>query len=299
MTTTTTRSRAGRHPAEGSVAPMSATAAPGARSWRRAVDDLVGGWGQRQLWAHLGWQDIRQRYRRSVLGPLWITISMAVTAVALGVLYAGLFGNELSEQLPYILVGFIVWGFVSGCVNEGSEVFTSNVGLIRHLPAPLSVHVYRLVWRQMLFFAHNLVVYLVMLLVFPQDLGWATLTVFPALLLLLVNGTWVALLLGIVTTRFRDLKPITQSMVQLLFFLTPIVWIYEDLLGSPNEAIAERARLVEFNPLLHFLEIVRQPLLGQDQAPRHWIVVGVITVVGWALTLVVLRRFRSRISYWV
>jgi ABC-2 type transport system permease protein len=87
--------------------------------------------------------------------------------------------------------------------------------------------------------------------------------------------------------------------VQLLFFLTPIVWIYEDLLGSPNEAIAERARLVEFNPLLHFLEIVRQPLLGQDQAPRHWIVVGVITVVGWALTLVVLRRFRSRISYWV
>jgi ABC-2 type transport system permease protein len=286
-------------PAAGSVAPMSATATPGARSWRRAADDLVGGWGQRELWAHLGWQDIRQRYRRSVLGPLWITISMAVTAVALGVLYAGLFGNELSVQLPYILVGFIVWGFVSGCVNEGSEVFTSNVGLIRHLPAPLSVHVYRLIWRQMLFFAHNLVVYLVMLLVFPQPLGWATLTVFPALLLLVVNGTWVALLLGIVTTRFRDLKPITQSMVQLLFFLTPIVWIYRDLLESPNASIAERARLVEFNPLLHFLEIVRQPLLGQDQALRHWVVVGVITVVGWAVTLVLLRRFRSRISYWV
>ena len=263
------------------------------------MDDLAGGWGQRQLWAHLGWQDIRQRYRRSVLGPIWITISMAVTAVALGVLYAGLFGNELSVQLPYILVGFIVRGFVSGCVNEGAEVFTSNVGLIRHLPAPLSVHVYRLVWRQSLFFAHNAIVYFVMLLVFPQDLGWATLMVFPALLLLLLNGTWVALLLGIATTRFRDLKPITQSLVQLLFFLTPIVWIYQDLLNSPNEAIAERARLVEFNPLLHFLEIVRQPLLGQDQALRHWIVVLAVTVLGWALTLVVLRRYRARISYWV
>jgi ABC-2 type transport system permease protein len=202
-------------------------------------------------------------------------------------------------QLPYILVGFIVWGFVSGCVNEGSEVFTSNVGLIRHLPAPLSVHVYRLVWRQSLFFAHNAVVYFVMLLVFPQDLGWATLMVFPALLLLLVNGAWVALLLGIVTTRFRDLKPITQSMVQLLFFLTPIVWIYRDLLESPNAAIAERARLVECNPLLHYLEIVRAPLLGQEQQLRHWVVVGVITVVGWVLALLVLRRFRSRISYWV
>ena len=98
---------------------------------------------------------------------------MAVTAVALGILYAGLFGNDLSVQLPYILVGFIVWGFISGCISEGSEVFIANEGLIKHLPAPLSVHVYRLIWRQMLFFAHNLIVYVVMLLVFPQPLGWA------------------------------------------------------------------------------------------------------------------------------
>ncbi|WP_029432608.1 ABC transporter permease [Blastococcus sp. URHD0036] len=278
---------------------MTATAAPGVRSWRRAVDDLVGGWGQRQLWGHLGWQDIRQRYRRSVLGPVWISISMAVTAIALGVLYAGLFGNDLSVQLPYILVGFIVWAFISGCISEGSEVFIANEGLIKHLPAPLSVHIYRLVWRQTLFFGHNLVVYAVMLIVFPQDLTWRSLTAIPAFGLLMLNGAWVALLLGIVTTRFRDLTPITQSLVQLLFFLTPIVWIYEDLVNSPNTAIAERARLVEFNPLLHFLEIIRQPMLGHEQHLRHWIVVLVITVVGWALTLYALRRFRSRVSYWV
>jgi ABC-2 type transport system permease protein len=107
----------------------------------------------------------------------------------------------------------------------------------------------------------------------------------------------VALLLGIVTTRFRDMAPITQSLVQLLFFLTPIVWIYQDLLDNP--AVADRARLVEFNPLLHFIEIVRQPLLGEEQHLRHWIVVLVITVVGWALTFAVVRRFRSRVAYWV
>jgi ABC-2 type transport system permease protein len=270
---------------------------PSARSWGSAFGDLRGGWRQRQLWGHLAWQDIRQRYRRSVLGPIWITISMAVTAVALGVLYAGLFGNDLSVQLPYILVGFIVWAFISGCISEGSEVFIANEGLIRQLPAPLSVHVYRLVWRQILFFAHNLIVYAVMLLVFPQPLGWASLTAFPAFLLLAANGAWVALLLGIVTTRFRDLTPITQSLVQLLFFLTPIVWIYDDLLA--NAAIAARARLVEFNPLLHFIEIIRQPMLGHEQHLRHWVVVLVITVVGWAVTLVAVRRYRSRIAYWV
>ena len=278
---------------------MSTIAAPSGRSWRRAADDLVQGWRQRELWGHLGWQDIRQRYRRSILGPIWITISMAVTAVALGILYAGLFGNELSVQLPYILVGFIVWAFVSGCISEGSEVFIANEGLIRQLPGPLSVHVYRLVWRQILFFAHNLIVYAAMFLIFPQPLGWASLMAFPAFLLLAINGAWAALLLGLVTTRFRDLTPITQSLVQLLFFLTPIVWIYDDLLNSANTAIAERARLVEFNPLLHFIEIIRQPMLGADQHLRHWVVVGIITVVGWALTLVALKRYRSRVSYWV
>jgi ABC-2 type transport system permease protein len=278
---------------------MIGTAAPGAKSLRRAVDDLAAGWHQRELWGHLGWQDIRQRYRRSILGPIWITISMAVTAIALGVLYAGLFGNDLSVQLPYVLVGFIVWAFISGCIAEGSDVFISNEGLIRHLPAPLSVHVYRLVWRQILFFAHNLIVYLVMFLFFPQPLGWSSLLAFPAFALLVLNGAWVALLLGIVTTRFRDLAPITQSVVQLLFFLTPIVWIYGDLLAHANPSTAGRARLVEFNPLLHFMEIIRAPMLGQPQHLRHWIVVLAITVVGWGLTMEALRRYRARVSYWV
>jgi len=269
------------------------------RSWGLAFDDLDRAWRQRQLWGHLGWQDIKQRYRRSILGPLWITISMAVTAVALGVLYAGLFGNRLEEQLPYILVGFIVWAFIGSSITDGSVVFISNEGLIKHLPAPITVHVYRLVWRQMLFFAHNLLVYAVMLIVFPQPLSLSSLAAVPAFALLVLNGFWVALLVGVVSTRFRDLPPVAQSVVQLMFFLTPIVWIYEDLLNSPNETIAARAQLAELNPFLHFMEIIRRPMLGASFELRHWVVVLVITAVGWALTLVVLRNYRARVSYWV
>ncbi|MGY1813431.1 galactan export ABC transporter permease subunit Wzm/RfbD [Blastococcus sp. SYSU D00820] len=276
-----------------------AVAQPTGRTLAAAVADLRRGWEQRYLWGHLGWQDIRQRYRRSVLGPVWITISMAVTAIALGILYSGLFDIELSRLLPHVLVGFIVWGFISGCINEGSEVFIANEGLIKHLPAPLSTHVYRLVWRQTLFFAHNLIVYLVMLLVFPQPLKWTAIAVVPAFALLALNGAWVALAVGIITARFRDILPITQSIVQLAFFLTPIVWIYDELVNSPNPSIAERARLAEFNPFLHFVEIIRRPLLGQDQELRYWLVVLAITVVGWVFTMFVMRRYRSRVSYWV
>jgi ABC-2 type transport system permease protein len=284
------------------VLPVLRTASPVTApsiSFARAFGDLRAGWQQRELWSHLGWQDIRQRYRRSFLGPIWISITMAVTAVALGLLYAGLFDNDVAKQLPNILVGLIIWNFISGCILEGSDVFTSNVGLITHLPAPISVHVYRLMWRQVLFFLHNLVVYVIMLAVFPQPLGWTDLTAIPAFGLLVTNGAWVALLFGIFTTRFRDLSPIVQAIVQLAFFLTPIVWIYADFLNSPNPAVAQRARLAELNPFLDFLEMLRRPMLGQDQQLRYWVVVLCITVVGWGLTLLALRRYRARVPYWV
>jgi ABC-2 type transport system permease protein len=268
-------------------------------AWTATRRDLVNGWRQRELWAHLGWQDIKQRYRRSVLGPIWITISMAVTGVGLGILYAGLFGNPLDVMLPHIVVGFIIWGFISGSILDGANVFIANEGLIKFLPAPISVHVYRLVWRQTLLFAHNLIVYAVMLIVFPKPLGWSSLMAFPAFALLVLNATWVAFFLGMASARFRDLNPIVGSVVQLVFFITPIVWIYEDFLNSPNRAIAERARWAEINPFLHFVEILRRPMLGQENLWRSWVVVLVITAVGWAVTLVAMRRYRARVAYWV
>ena len=276
---------------------VSALQMSGPRSWRRAFADIAHGWRQRSLWGYLGWQDIKQRYRRSVLGPLWISISMGVIALGLGILYSALFDIPLAKFLPHVAVGLLIWNFVSGCILEGSEVFIANEGLIKFLPAPLTLHIYRLVWRQTLFFMHNLVVWAVLMVVFPRPLGWEILLAFPAFALLMMNGAWVAVLSGILATRFRDIPPIIASVTQLIFYLTPIVWSV-DLLSN-NEAAQERAHLVELNPVFHFVEILRQPLIGDPIVGRYWIVVGVITIVGWGVALVALRNYRSRVAYWV
>ncbi|MFL6149254.1 MAG: ABC transporter permease, partial [Pseudonocardiaceae bacterium] len=251
------------------------------RSWSRAFGDLRAGWQQRRLWGHLGWQDIRQGYRRSVIGPLWITISLGVQALGMGLLYAALFGQPIAFFLPYLAVGLIIWQFMASCINEGAEVFIRNEGLIKHLPAPLSVHVFRLVWRQLLFFGHNVLVWAALVLIFRTHLGWGSLMAFPALAVIVLNGAWVAVLIGIIATRYRDIPPVTTSVVTLMFFMTPIVWNYQDLIskGGPG---AERARLAELNPFLHFVEILRRPMIGQSFEPRHWVVTLAITVVGWA-----------------
>jgi ABC-2 type transport system permease protein len=271
-------------------------AAVSSRTWRKAFRDISGGVRQRQLWAHLGWQDIKQRYRRSVIGPLWITISMGMTATALGLLYSQLLESDIQELLPYLTVGFIVWNFISGCIIEGAEVFISNEGLMKHLPAPVSVHVLRLVWRQALLFGHNMIVYFIVLAIFQMHLHWTVIMVIPAFALIMANGAWVALLFGIVATRFRDIPPVVQSLMTLCFFMTPIVWQAKDL---EKKGLGWRAHLADVNPFYHYIEIIRDPLLGSDQQLYHWLIVLAFTVVGWTFALLVMRNYRARVSYWI
>ncbi|MGS1091012.1 galactan export ABC transporter permease subunit Wzm/RfbD [Corynebacterium sanguinis] len=263
-----------------------------------AFRDLVSGWRQNELWLQLGWQDIKQRYRRSTLGPLWITIATGVMALALGLLYSMLFQISVTEFLPHVTVGFIIWGFIAGCIKDGSDIFIENEGLIKQLPSALSVHVYRLVWRQVLFLAHNMVIWVLLVIVFRIPLSLNTLLAIPALALLVINGVWVTMLFGIIATRFRDVAPLLESLVQLLFYVTPIVWTTQTLRDQGGE-VAQRARIAELNPLYHYLEIVRAPLVGREVALYHWGIVGACTVVGLLLALLVMRQWRFRVPYWV
>lgn len=281
------------------TAHISADAPPSrSQTFTAAWKDLLRGLRQHELWLALGWQDIKQRYRRSTLGPLWITIATGVMAVALGLLYSLLFQQQLREFLPHVAVGLIIWGFIAGCIKEGSEVFIANEGLIKQLPSALSVHVYRLVWKQFLFLCHNLVIWLVLLVIFRPALGWEVLYVIPAMALIVLNGLWVAMLFGMIATRFRDVAPLLDSLVQLAFYMTPIVWTAKTLKEQGGQ-VAQRARIAEINPLYHYLEIVRAPMIGEDLAGYHWLVVCGFTLVGVLLTILAMRTWRYRVSYWV
>ena len=262
----------------------------------RARADLTDGFRRHELWLHLGWQDIKQRYRRSVLGPFWITIGTATTAIAMGGLYSKLFHLDLAVHLPYVTLGLIIWNLLNAAILEGADVFVANEGLIKQLPTPLSVHVYRLVWRQLILFAHNIVIYVPIAIIFPKPWSWADLAVIPALALIMLNCVWVALCFGILATRYRDIAPLLFSVVQLLFLMTPIIWNYDTLRA---QGATRWMAFIEFNPLFHFMDLMRMPLLGGHQALRHWAVVLGLTVLGWTVALAVLCQYRARVAYWV
>ncbi|MEV0065863.1 ABC transporter permease [Amycolatopsis sp. NPDC050768] len=293
------------------------------KTFSRAIADIKEGLAARQLWTHLGWQDIKQRYRRSVIGPFWITISQAVIALGLGLLYSQLFNLPIQVFLPYISTGFIIWGFIQGCLSEGMETFIANEGMIKQLPAPLSVYVLRTVWRQTLLLAHNMIVYFVLLIIFfgalddkyslgtktgacvpdkfcHPGLSWNIFLAIPGFLLLGLTACWAALLLGIISTRFRDIPQVINSLIQLLFYATPIVWPVDQLeAGGARDSVSWALPFIKANPLYHYMQVTRAPLLGEAVSWTSWAVVGGLTIVGWALALVAMRNYRSRVSYWV
>ena len=193
--------------------------------------------------------------------------------------------------MPHLALGFIVWGLISNLILESCGAFVSAQAVIRQVKSPLSVHVFRVVWRNLIVFAHNFLVYIgveVTLAIWP---GPTALLAIPGLFLLCLNGLWTGLLLGLLCARFRDIPSLVANIVQVLFFLTPIIW--------KADQVGHHIMLVKLNPFFHIVEIVRLPLLGQVPDWTSWAATIVVTLAGWATTLVLYARFRSRIAYWV
>jgi lipopolysaccharide transport system permease protein len=258
-----------------------------ANAWR----DIVEGIALWRLWLRLGWNDIVQRYSRSVLGPFWLTASMAVMVVALGVLYSQLFNQRIDDFLPFFCVGLLVWNLISSYLIEAGTLFTGSESYIKQIRLPYSMYAYRSSWAKLIIFAHNFIIYLGVLIYFQIWPGATSLLAVPGLMLVVLNGTIASLTIGIVSARFRDIPQIVASIVQILFFITPIFW--------KPEALKGHAYVKDFNPFYHLLEIVRAPLLGNVPEASSYGAVLLLTLLNVAIAYAFFSRFRARIAYWI
>jgi len=256
-----------------------------------AIKDLKDGICSIHLWPMLGWQEIKQRYRRSLLGPLWLTISTGVMIGGMGPLYSKLFNQDLSVYFGFLAVSLVIWMLISSLINESCLCFIAAEGFIKQIKLPLTIYILKVIWKNLIIFAHNLLILVVLLLFYPPPLAWQLLLAPLGVLLIAVNAIWLGLLLGLLCARFRDIPQLVSSVMQIAFFLTPIMW-KADMLGK-------NGWMATINPIFHFLEVVRAPLVGSASSVLSWTVVLGTTVVGFAITLAMFARFRSRIAYWL
>lgn len=264
---------------------------------KRVFEELTGIVRQRAIWLSLGVQDIAMRYRRSSLGPFWITLSTAVTIYAMGFLYGHLFHMDLQVYFPYLACGIISWGLISTIINDSVNTFVEAENYIKNVTVSFSVFTCRVILRNLIIFAHNLIVFVPIVLMFHLHVGWQTLMIIPGLFIICVNAFFWGTCLAILGARFRDLMPIVGSIVQIVFFVTPIMWMESTIASSANGA--KYLIFINLNPAYQFLNLVRNPMLGEPQTFLGLSVVAAVTVAGFFLYSLLIGKYKRRIVFWL
>lgn len=257
----------------------------------RAIEDLAGGFRRWRLARALAWLDIRNRYRGSVLGPFWLSLSTGVMLIGLGILYSALLRVQVSEYLPFLGISLICWNMIALTVGDGCVAFTGAEGAIRQMRLPYTTHVLRVVMRNAIVTAHNLPLIVLIFLIFGLTPDWGLLLLPVGLLILGINAFAVTMLLGMLCARFRDIGQIVSSLMQIAFFMTPIIW--------KPESLKENAWIVMLNPFYLIMETVRGPIIEGGGAPLVWALALLVTALVAAFSFAFFVRFRARIAFWV
>lgn len=258
-----------------------------------ASSDIEEALKKHHLATTFSWQDVVQRYRRSRVGAFWLTINMGVLIAALGFVFGTLFRTPMQEYLPYICASLIFWGFISAAINDGCVAFVGAEGIILQVRMPLFTQVLRTFYRNAIILGHNILIYPLVLLVFQRMPTWHVFLAVPGFIILSINLLWIMLILAVLCARYRDMTQVMQNLLQVVMYLTPVMWMPRTL----PEGISRL--LLELNPFYHLISVVRDPLLGQLPYATSWIACLVFAVVGWTVALLLFGRFRHRIPYWL
>lgn len=258
---------------------------------REAGSDVVQAVMRWRLWTSLAAHDITSRYRGSLLGPFWITATTACMIGGVGLMYSQLLNMSLTEYIPWLACGIVFWGFFSSVITEGCDAFISSGMIIRQTAIPMMSFLARMITRNLINFAHQLVIIAVVIVWFGLWKVANPLLCLAGFLLVLLNLSWVALAGGIISARFRDVPQIITAIVQVAVFITPVFW--------RPETIKAHRFVLNGNPFHHMLEVTRRPLLGEPVAMESYILLIATAVVGWLFAYLLFARTRRRVVHYL
>ena len=242
-------------------------------------------------WLYLGAQDIKLRYRRSLIGPWWVTISTGIMIAMLGFLWSHIFNQAIETYLPFFAIGFILWNWISAQLNDAASGFNPFQGTIKQIKLPFPIFTLRLAVRQILILLHNAIIILAVLILIGNGISWTTLLALPGLLLIQCIVTLLSITIMIFCSRYQDMVQVVNVFTQIIFYFTPILW--------QVEAIKNKPYLAEWNPFYHWVEMIRAPLLGNlpSYSDVLWSLGSMCLL--FILSLYYLGRYRSRIALWL
>ncbi|MBX9704779.1 MAG: ABC transporter permease, partial [Gammaproteobacteria bacterium] len=225
------------------------------------------------------------------LGPFWITLSMAIFVAVISVVYSRLFHQDAVKYIPFLLCGFLNWTLISNIVNQSCRVYMDSTNFITQIKLPFFLYILKQISKEMVIYGHNLVVYLILIVIIRLNPGWIVLLAIPGLFLVLLNLAWVGTFLAMLSARYRDIPPVVSSLVQVCFFVSPITWM--------PKLIGDGSIIIKLNPVTYLLDVVRDPMLGILPPWYAWVILIGMFLVGSSLLFLFFGRYRARIPFWV
>lgn len=245
-----------------------------------------------RIWTFLGVQDVQLRFRRSILGPLWILLNLGLFVGSAGFVYGVLLDQKPSEFLPYLITGYVIWAYILSSFTEGSAAFVSAEGYIKQFSYPKEIYLLRSLVSTTIVLLFGFLTVLGMQIVLGRFdlLDW--LLAIPGLILLITISLGHITISAYLGTRFRDWPHAVSGLLQVVFFVTPIMF--------PAEMLRSRgvAFIYEINPLYYAIDVVRHPIIGEGLAPlSHYICALIYALLVWVLAALVMRRLDSRVVF--
>lgn len=240
---------------------------------------------------HLSWTEIRARYARSIIGPFWLVLTTAISVMGLGYIWSILFNLERSVFIPALTVGLVIWQFIATCVSEAPNCFTIYGSIIRNYSHPVWIYPTALVIKNLIIFLHNLVIVFFVMIIYPQDLEWQALIIFPAMLLIVIILTQIAIILSFVGARYKDFGSAVSALMSVAFFLSPVIFTPEQL--------GVKEYLMWLNPFSYMIAIIRDPLTGRSSEGFVYFVTIFFILLASGLVYLFIKRYSSRVPYWL
>lgn len=255
------------------------------------LKDIKEGLYRNAIWRELVRRDLYNRTKGAWLGKWWIIIGQTAAILGIGLIYGRLFAMEIEHYLPYFATGIITWSYIISLVNEGADVFVQSKGYLTQTRFPLSVCVFRYVARNLILFAYKTSIIFAILLVFQLPVGWSAVIALLGVTLIALAGFFTGVVLGLLNARYRDVGQFVTSLSVVLFFITPVFW--------KADRLGDFAWVVHYNPLYHFLSLVRSPLIGEPVSFWSFVMTGGAIAILAVVASAVYRIYGREVVYWL
>ena len=221
----------------------------------------------------------------------WIPLSLLIFLLV-KILVFGFFAPvSLSYFAVWVGVGFWVWRYISNTIMEGANLFVKSRSWILGTNLPLSLFVFQSLTRTIIHFAFGFIAVLFVFVWAQVRIQFEWFYSLLGLFGLLLNLAWMQILLALICSRFRDFIHLTATIMQVMFFLTPILFVPEQL-GS-------YAYLLNFNPFTHYIAIIRDPIVTGTFPLLSWAVVIGVGLIGWVTSLIALTKLREKVAFYL